>query len=146
MGPPVGHQAGKRRPLGKVVVVRDPAATEPGLHAQSGRAPVSSTSMAQLRDKRIVRCALAAVGSAAFLVAFLELLTVFPTRVNVVLFGLALIVFFLGYLRSPYFSRRQTGGEPCPACGGLGYHVAAHPFYMHRGRCGRCGGRGRAPA
>ncbi|WP_217924859.1 hypothetical protein [Miltoncostaea oceani] len=77
--------------------------------------------MAQLRDKRIVRCALAAVGSAALLVAFLELLTVFPTRVNVVLFGLALIVFFLGYLRSPYFSRRQTGGEPCPACGGLGY-------------------------
>lgn len=91
---------------------------------------------------RTVRCALAAVLSAGAILLAAEILTGMPTRVNLTLAALASVPLFLGYLRSPYFGRAPRDGAPCPACGGLGYRVAAHPFHMHRAQCHRCGGSG----
>ncbi|MGE3795414.1 MAG: hypothetical protein AB7I38_16020 [Dehalococcoidia bacterium] len=94
---------------------------------------------------RAIRCALAAALSAGAILLAAEILTGMPTRVNLTLAALASLPLYLGYLRSPYFGRSPREGAPCPACGGLGYRVAAHPFYMHRAQCLRCGGSGAIP-
>lgn len=94
---------------------------------------------------RTARCALAAALSAGAILLAAEILTGMPLRVNLTLAALASLPLFLTYLRSPYFGRSRRDGAPCPACGGLGYRVAAHPFYMHRAQCHRCGGSGAIP-
>jgi hypothetical protein len=90
---------------------------------------------------RLAIWAAAAAGTIVFLLVVV--LTGFPWTASAILSALVFLAVFIGSLTSPYFGRGEVDGVPCPACGGLGYRIAAHPFFVQRGRCLRCGGRGR---
>ncbi|HMN99951.1 MAG TPA: hypothetical protein PKD59_11105 [Miltoncostaeaceae bacterium] len=90
---------------------------------------------------RVVQCAGVALAAAAAVFVILVLLTPIPRSASVILAGAGLLVFFIGYLRSPYFARSRRG-PPCTRCGGTGYFIEVHPFSSRRDVCPRCRGAG----
>lgn len=94
---------------------------------------------------KLRRSATAALLTTAVFTGLVYLVIRPPVAGLAILGALAFAVFFVGYLRSPYFFRGKRGGPPCDRCGGTGYRLQAFPFHLRRDPCPVCRGSGCQP-